>query len=328
MKYIFLIVLILCLFAGTVNAEEWKPVSIVDDYGYVSQISSKPETIVSLAPTNTEILFALGLGDKVVGVTEYCSYPEEARTKPIVGGYSTINIEKIVAQNPDIIFGNTLNGKENIEHLRELGFTVICLNPDSVSGTYSAISTIGSAAGCPDVAESYILSMQKKIDNVTQSVGNTTTVPSVAHMLSVDPYWVSGNSTFQNELIELAGGKNIFSDVNGWGVVNIERLITADPDIILVSSGSGMGEDNGNVLLNTLVSDPRLSQLSAIKSNRLFVVDSDTFNRGGPRIVDALEELSVIIPSSGSGSPTPTTASGFGGLVLCIALAGIFLRRK
>ncbi|HJK00853.1 MAG TPA: helical backbone metal receptor, partial [Methanocorpusculum sp.] len=106
---IFLLVLLFDLSFGLVTASEWTPIAIVDDYGYTVEISTVPQKIVSLGPSSTEILFALGLGDKVVGVTEYCNYPAEAQTKSIIGGISSINIEKIVALNPDIILANKMN---------------------------------------------------------------------------------------------------------------------------------------------------------------------------------------------------------------------------
>lgn len=327
--------LLLCFCTGGVTAADpWTPVPITDDFGHVSVISSEPQRIISLAPSNTEILFALGLGDKVVGVIEYCNYPAEARTKSLVGGISTVHVEKVVALDPDIIFGNTMNGEENIVHLRKLGYAVICLNPDSVEGTFSAVHRIGIATGTSAAADALTDSMQKRIDNITEKIkGVDTPAPTVAHLLSTDPYWVSGGSTFQDTLTTLAGGTNAFSDVEGWGIVTLERMITTDPDIILVSSGSGMGEDGEDLLKRTLMTDPRLSKLSAVQNNSVYVLNGDTFNRDGPRIVDALEDLAAALhPNLFGTSPVATAtpqASGFGmALVLIGVVVGVLILRK
>ena len=228
---IFLIFLLaLAIFSST--ALGWTPVTITDDSGFESIIETQPETIVSLAPTNTEIIFALGLGDKVVGVTEYCNYPEEALTKPKMGGYSTINVETIVAANPDIIFANPKNGQENIDSLRQLGYKVIVIQSDSVEGTYDAIRMIGTCTGTTAEAESIISDMQIRIQAITDKLTDVTEKPTVMHAMSVESFWVSGSNTFQNELITLAGGTNAFSDVQGWGVITLEKLLTTDPEII------------------------------------------------------------------------------------------------
>ena len=123
LRILLVFLLALAVFSG--SALGWTPVTITDDSGFASIIENQPQTIVSLAPTNTEIIFALGLGDKVAGVTEYCNYPTEALAIQKIGGYATVNIEKIVAADPDIIFANPKNGQENIDSLRQLGYTVI-----------------------------------------------------------------------------------------------------------------------------------------------------------------------------------------------------------
>jgi iron complex transport system substrate-binding protein len=296
MKYILSIFILFCLLCGPMAAAEWESVTIIDDYCHVPEISTVPRTIVSLSPSNTEILFALGLGDRVVGVTEYCDYPAEAHTKSIVGGVSSINVEKIVALDPDLIVANVMNGEDNIAHFRKLGYSVLCLNPDSVEGTFSSIYCVGEATGTSSVATKLVASMQQRLDVAAEKMNiSGTTSLTVQHLMSIDPYWVSGNHTFQNELITLAGGVNAFPDVDGWGIINLERLLTADPDVILVDSGGGMGKKGQTLLKQSLMTDPRLSSLSAVKSDRVYVMDADTFDRGGPRIVDAFDELVAIL---------------------------------
>lgn len=326
---LLLIILCLLMISPSMAADSWESVSITDDYGFTSLIENEPLTIVSLSPTTTEILFALGLGERVIGVTEYCNYPEDAKTKTIIGGYSSINIEKIIALNPDIIFGNIGNGLANIEHLRKLNETVICIDPDSVEGSFHAIQLIGKATGKETEAETLVSSMKERVNSVQEALKNSDEhTPTITHVMSSDPIWVSGSSTFQNELIELSGGTNAFPEVDGWGIISLERLLTKDPDIILVDSGAGMGDKGENILKQTFMTEPRLQSLSAVKNGRVYVMDSDTFDRGGPRIVDALDDLAKITHPEVFGEhakPTATTeASGFG-IVTLLSLAGVLL---
>jgi len=330
-QILLVFLLVLAIFSGT--ALGWTPVTITDDSGFESIIETQPQTIVSLAPTNTEIIFALGLGDKVVGVTEYCNYPEEALTKQTVGGYSTINVEKIVTANPDIIFANPMNGQENIDSLRQLGYTVIVIQSDSVDGTYDAIQMIGTCTGTTAEADSIISDMKIRIQAITDKLTGVTEKPTVMHAMSVDPYWVSGSNTFQNELITLAGGTNAFADVDGWGVVTLEKLLTTDPEIILVDSGSKMGTTGENTLQKAFLTDERLSSITAVKNKAVYVMDSDTFDRSGPRIVDSLEQLAQILHPEIFGDyaePESTaTSPGFGAvLVIAGVIGGLFICRR
>lgn len=332
MKHLLPILLLLALLCGTAAAAEWTPVTITDDYGYTAEISAAPQTIVSLGPSNTEILFALGLGDKVAGVTEYCNYPAAAQTKSLIGGVSSPNVEKIVALNPDLILANAMNGEDNIAHLRKLGYTVLCLNPDSVDGTFSSIRRVGEATGTSAAAGELIASMQQRFRAAAEKVKTAGTTPlTVTHLMSTDPYWVSGIHTFQDELITLAGGTNAFPEVDGWGIINLEHLLTTDPDVILVDSGAGMGEKGENLLKQSFMTDPRLSSLTAVKNNRIYVMDSDTFDRGGPRIVDAFDELVAVLYPESAESPAAATpqAPGFGSVLTlaCGALALLILRK-
>ena len=292
-KHIITAALIALLFlAGAASAF---PVTIIDDGGYTVTVDKEPNTIVSLAPTNTEILFALGLGDKVIGDTDYCNYPEAAKTITKIGGYSTINIEKIAALNPDIIYANHNNGYDNIEHLKELGYTVILINPESIDGIYNAIDITGKTSGKETEANTVIAQIKAGIKEITDKLEGVETKPSIMHAMSVDPYWVSGSKTFQDELMTLAGGVNAFSDVEGWGTVTIEKLITTSPDIILTDPGADMGSPGENTLQQAFFKDPRLSEITAVKNSDVYVMDADIFDRGGPRVVEALDVLVKIV---------------------------------
>lgn len=254
------------------------------------------ERIVSLAPSNTEILFALGLGDKVVGVTSYCNYPPEAIKKDKIGGYSTVDIEKVVSLKPDLVLAAYGNGEETSERLKKLGLNVVVVSskPEkSIEDTLDEIRYVGKITGRDKDAESLCEEMKKRIKEITDKTENVDKV-RVAHICWHEPLYVAGSETLQSDLIEKAGGENVFSDVEGWHTVGIEELIVKNPDVIIVSSGTGMGGEK-NVTYDYILKEKRLKDINAVRNDRVYLIDADTVSRSGPRIVDALEEVARIL---------------------------------
>jgi len=325
----FIMLLMLCS-----AAQGAFPLTVTDSQGNTVTINEQPKTIVSLAPANTEILFALGAGDQVIGDTRYCNYPEAAKNITKIGEYSTISIEKITSLKPDIIFANEMNGLANIDQLKNLGFTVVVISPTSMDTVYSSIALVGDCIGKSDEAEKVIADMKTRVKAVTGKLADTTSKPTVMHAMSTNPYWISGANTFQDELITLAGGKNAFADVDGWKSVTLEKLITTNPDLILTDPGADMGSPGEDSLKNSFYEDNRLSSVSAVKNKNIYVMDSDIFDRGGPRAVDALEQLAKLIhPEIFGTAAEPTKAAstpGFGAAVLIcgLAAAALILKRK
>lgn len=332
MKYAHLIALLfllaLCLtiapaLAGE-NASTTAPArTVTDDYGTAVTIAGTPERVVSLAPTNTEILFALGLGDRVVGVTDYCNYPAEALPKPKIGGFSTVSVEKVVAQHPDLVVASEGNGAELVDHLRKLNMTVIVTNPENVTGILNDITLVGKAAGDDDNASALVASLEARINATRTNATALSTHPKVAHIIWNDPIYASGAGTFQDELIVMAGGTNAFAGKTGYATIGTEEFIAADPDILIVNSGTGMGGSEDSVA-QYFENETRFSGVSAIKNHRVYVIDSDTVDRAGPRVVDALEIIAADIRASGAAAPTTTPsqkAPGFGVVPALGALA-------
>lgn len=271
-------------------------VTVTDDYGTKVSVPSNPQKIVSLSPSNTEILGALGLIDRVVGVTDYSNYPAEAATKTNVGGYTAINSEKVVNLEPDLIIADLGNGNETIEYLRGLGLNVVVLDPKDINGIFKDIVLVGKATGTEDKANSLVSSLRERINSIKKQVANANTTPTVAHVVSYDPIYVAGKNTYQDEVISLAGGKNAFSNIDEWGTVNIENLLSKDPDYILINSGSGMSDANGsNPVYDYFKQNTQVQSLKAVQNNHLILVDADVISRGGPRIVDAIEMVAKVI---------------------------------
>ena len=321
--------LFLLVFAGAASAADWEPVTITDDLGVTVTIDKYPERIVSLSPANTEILFALGLGDRIVGVTEYCTYPEAALSKDKIGGFSTINTEKIAVLNPDLLVAADGNSEETIAHLRELGYTIITVNADTIDTTLADIRLIGKAAGVESAAEELVSSMKADLAEIAEKTKGAEK-PTILHCMWTDPLWVSGSGTFQDEMISAAGGVNAAAAEGGWVALTMEKFLTMNPDIIVVDSGDGMGVGTDDALKNFFLKDSRMQSLSAVQNERVYVVNADIIDRGGPRIVEGVEALAEIahpdIFGEYGGNTNAVVSPGFGifgvlaGLCVCLAV--------
>ena len=322
--------IVLLLLAGTVGAtptdDGERSITVIDDSGKTVLIQGEPQRIVSLAPSNTEILYALGLEDRIVAVTERCDYPPATADKPKVGGFSTVNIEKVIAMEPDLIFAAPANTDEVIDRLRSLGMTVVTLDPQTIDGVLHDIELAGRATGQEEQASVLIRELQQRIRAVTENPAESPADhPSVAHVIWYDPLWVSGRGTIQNEENTQAGGLNAVGSIEEWGIVSLEEFIVTDPDYILVSSGTGMSKEGYDVIYDYFMNEPRMQNLKAVKNGHVYVVDADTVSRGGPRIVDALEEVARDLRPDLFDEPAPkaipaTQAPGFGLIPLVCAL--------
>ncbi len=324
---LFTAFLLLLFAAGGVSA-----VTITDDLGVTVTIENPPERIVSLSPANSEILFALGLDEKIVGVTEYCTYPEAALSKEKIGGFSTVNIEKVSVLNPDLIVAADGNSEETVAHLRELGFTVITINADTIDTTLDDILLLGKATGADDEAEALVSSMKEDLAEIAEKT-SAEEKPTILHCMWTDPLWVSGSGTFQDEMITAAGGVNAAADEGGWVALTMEKFLTMNPDIIVVDSGNGMGVGADDALRDFFLKDPRMQSLSAVQNERVYVVNADIIDRGGPRIVEGVEALAEIahpdIFGEYGGNTNSAKSPGFSVLGVLAGLGAVItLRRK
>lgn len=268
------------------------PGEITDDLGRTVEIEQVPQRIVSLAPAITEILFALGLGDRVVGVTEHCDYPEETLAKPKVGGYFTTNLEAIIALDPDIVFAD---GHDPVcEQLEELEVTMVVLQPADIAGIFRDIELVGQITGKEAEAEELIDGMKSRIADVTLKTAAIIQRPTVfyeidASGMAVTNPWTAGQGSFIDALIILAGGENIVKEPSAWLTFSLEKIVAADPDIIILGDYPWVSPDD-------VVARPGAWQgLSAVKNGAIYPIDADLTSRFGPRIVDGLEAMARII---------------------------------
>ena len=276
--------------------------NLVDDTGYVTSLEAIPNKIISMAPSTTEIVFALGLDDKVVAVSNYCDYPydfsawiEEGKISSI-GDFADPNMEVIASLDPDLILATGGVQGPIIDTLRDLGYKVLVLNPSSINGVMDNIELVGNATGKTTEATALIEDITSRINTVVNTVADAETIPSVYYEVWYDPtsLWTAGSKAWQNELIEKAGGFNIFADQDlEYFQSSAEAVIERNPDIILLpAQGMGYGEPFWGSL-DDVKARPGWDTINAVQHDGLVEVDSNTIARAGPRVADIIEDLAA-----------------------------------
>ncbi len=289
-----LILLPLALLLSSGCASPPPPGNVVDGLGRTVNIEQIPQRIISLAPSNTEILFALGLGDRVVGVTEYCNYPEEAKAKPKVGGFSTVDIERVVYLEPDLILATHIHSQTVIPALEELGLTVLALTPASLDELMSSITLVGKITGQDKIASKLVNDLGERTEavaNKTQDIALNQR-PRVLYLTWHDPLWTRGKDTLVDDIISKAGGQNIAYDLSGDKTIDLETVLHRDPQVIIAAFNMGTGEDLPWQYVRT---EPRLKTTEALLNNRVYKIDGDLIHRPSPRLVEALEQVAQFI---------------------------------
>ena len=271
------------------------PLTITDQLGRVVTIEAEPQRIISLAPSNTEIIYSLGLDDRLVGVTTYCNYPEDALNKPKVGGFSTIDVEMVSEAHPDVIIAANIHAGKAIPQLESLGFVVVAVSPDDIGEVIEAIELVGRVANVNDVAQPLVKGFRDRIQAVAGKIATlsqaqkTTTFYIVWH----DPLQTIGSTSFIHSLVETAGGINIAGEIGEkYPKISLETVIGKNPQVIIAQIGMGTGEDGPLVYAQT---ETLLADTDARKNGQIFGVISDEVGRPGPRIVDALEQLAKML---------------------------------
>ena len=264
--------------------------TLTDEAGREVRVPDRSERIVSLAPSITEILFAIGAGSRVVGVTQYSNYPPEAVRLPKVGSYVNLSLEKILALRPDLVIGiRDGNPKAVIDRLTELVVPCYIVDPKSLQGVVTTVRNIGRAVGREQAADQIAGQMASRIREVERRVAGIAR-PRVFYQIGVEPIVSAGQGTFPNILIETAGGKNVAADMAGYPQLNVEQVLVARPEIIIVTS---MTREYDFERVKGFWG--RWPDLPAVAAARIYVVDSDLMDRPSPRIVEGLETLARLI---------------------------------
>ncbi len=290
MRVIFLILLsVLTVQAATLE----------DMVGRQVEIQTPPRRIVSLAPSLTEILFALGAGDALVGVTDFDNYPPEVREKRSVGGGIDPNLEVIVALRPDLVFlAADANRWGTLVQLERLNIPVYGVKPIGVEGVFDSIEKVGEAVGRRQQAEALIAKMRRRLNAVSEKVGELDK-PKVLYAVWIDPLIVAGRETVIHDLIRLAGGTNAVRE-RGFPRLDLEAVFNHPPDLILLAFDRG-----GLGYREILPHLPGWRDIPAVRQGAIRVIDANVMNRPGPRIVEAVEVLARVLHPEvfGEGSP-------------------------
>ncbi|MGC8970747.1 MAG: ABC transporter substrate-binding protein [bacterium] len=266
------------------------PITIKDDVGRKITISKEPKRIISTAPDVTEILFALNLGDKVVGVTTWCNYPEGAKTKEKIGDFANPNIEKILSLKPDLIVATGGVQRQVIEKLEQLGIPVYVFYPHNIDEVIKGIYTIGRITGAEENAKRLAFDLKLRIAKVTSKVSKVKTKPKVFFELWHEPLMSAGPGSFIDDIIKKAGGINIAGTAkSAYPIFSLEQLIKEDPDVI-IGAESSMG---ANPL--EIAKRPGWDTLKAVKNQRVYTINDDIIFRAGPRLVLALEIIAKYL---------------------------------
>ncbi|TCP31252.1 iron complex transport system substrate-binding protein [Scopulibacillus darangshiensis] len=281
------------------HAEQSKqefPVTVTDANGKKLTIKEKPKRIVSLIPSNTETAFALGLGKKIVGVSDYDNYPKAAASKEKVGG-KDINIEKVVSLKPDLVLAtasNAHNSSAGLKQLRQAGIEVLVVNDAaSFADVYKSIHLIAKATGTGKKAKEIIDGMKEKVAEIKVKADKIPKQDRVKVWIEVSAppnIFTAGSGTFMDEMLDIINAKNIAAEKKGWVKYSGESVVKANPDVIVLTYGYYV---KGAV--KQVYNRSGWSGVSAVKNKRVYNVESDLVSRSGPRLAEGLEKMAEAV---------------------------------
>lgn len=288
-------IILLSLLVGLAAACQppFQPGTFVDDAGREVSIDKVSQRIVSHVPSITEILFALGLEEKVVGVSEYCDYPEAAKLKPKVGGFFKPSIERIVELDPDLVFTGG-NDEQLMTQLDVLGITYIVLRPDDIDGILKNIELVGKVTGTEKKAGELVEDMRERMSYVIARAKDAPRVKVFYTFATTDLNnpWTAGPGSFVDSLITMAGGENIGAKAPApWVQLSLEEVVNVDPEVIIFGTSHG----SAATPKEEIERHPVWQGITALKRGEFHPIDGDLVERSGPRIVQGLEEIARII---------------------------------
>ncbi len=269
--------------------------TLTDMNGREVVLDSTIERVIALAPSDAEIIYALGAGDKLIGRGEYCDYPEAVLDVPVVQTGSETNIEEILALEPQLVVMNTMaQPMEDIDQLENAGIPVLTTASVDIAGVYESIEMLGVALEAQEQADTLISDMQADFDTLVQTVGEQSESKTIYFEVSPLEFglWTAGNNTFMNEIATLLGLENAFSDVEGWAEISEEQVLERNPDAI-VTIAMYFGE--GPLPDEEILSRNGWQQLSAVQNAQVFSLPEDELSRPGPRLVEGAQALAQAV---------------------------------
>ena len=252
-----------------------------DDLGRAVHVPETVESVVSLAPNLTEIVFAVGAGDKLVGVTTFCDYPAEAKSIRKVSDTQKPNIESIIALKPQVVFVSTASQLEAFtKTLDEQNISVFVTSPKTLDDIYASIEKVGRITGNGQRAEELIQELRSRVATVRSSAADGT-VPKIFVQIDKESLYTVGRDSYINDLISRAGGASATADLaTAYPKISKEAALAMNPDVIIISDSEGNREPN-----------EAFRNSPAVKSGRVYLINADLLSRPGPRVVDALEQI-------------------------------------
>jgi iron complex transport system substrate-binding protein len=267
------------------------PLKIKDATGKEFTFEKAPEKIASTSPAETETLFALGLGDKIVGVSDFCDYPAEAKTKPKLGSITKPNEEAMIASGADVILGGVSMKMPTVEKLRELKLNVYKVEPKTIDEVFSNMLLLGQIFDKQEQAEKLVESMKAERDKVVNAVKDLKPEQKKKVFIEFSPGWTVGKGEFLDELITLSGAVNVASSEKGYVKFSEEKVIADNPNVIIYPLNL-IGDEKSKKTLDVVIKERSgWGEIDAIKNNKLVGMDKDVMSRPGPRIVSGLTEM-------------------------------------
>ena len=296
---------IVVLGMGPSGGEEEGPVTVIDADGRTVTTAEAPMRIVSCSPSLTEIVYALGIGDRLVAVTDYCDWPADVNVRKAngsletVGGYFTPSVEAVLGAEGDLILIDlgVQAQMDMVTQLESAGQNIMIIEKGSTfEEVFQAIDMIGEICWAKEAADELTASMTDRLTDLEEAIGDVEDIPSMIFAVWLDPIYLSGNGTFTQDVMAHAKGQNVYSNMTGWPDVSIESLLDNDPDYLLVSMMylSTPGEE----IIAGLENDTIWSELSAVQNGHVYIFTGqadNVFCRPGPRMVDAVELMAKIL---------------------------------
>jgi len=277
----------------TQEPTEVPAMTYTDSLGREITLEATPQRIISLAPSNTEILFAVGAGAQVVGRDEFSDYPAEAASIETIGGsFGEYNVEAIVALEPDLILAAEINPPELVQQLEDLGLTVYYLgNPTTLEEMYTNLETVGSLTG-HDVTE-LVDSLKDRVAAVDEKIMPLSSRIAVFYEIDATDTtkpWTYGPGTFGDLLIARAGGYNVGGIASDpYPQLSLEQVVAANPTVII------LGDSMWGVTAEAVQARPGWETIPAVQDGQIFPFDDNLVSRPGPRLVDGLEQLAKLL---------------------------------
>ncbi|HSJ37425.1 MAG TPA: ABC transporter substrate-binding protein [Planococcus sp. (in: firmicutes)] len=275
-------------------AETEFPVTLVDALGDEVVIEEEPQSIVSMVPSTTEISYELGLGDKMVGLSDYDNYPEETADVEKIGGQE-FNVEKVISLEPDLVISHESGigtWEAGLQQLRDAGITVFVVNNEtSFEEVYESITVIGQATGATEEADALVAEMQVQVDEITEQAAAIEDVKTVFVEIGSQPdIYTTGSGTFIDEMLSMINAENLAGDQEGWIIMDPEAIVSGNPDVIVTTEGTYNPE-----AVDQIKQRGGFADVTAVKEEAVYNLDSDAVTRSGPRLTAGLLDLARAV---------------------------------